>query len=151
MNSLALRILAQLVGAGFAFGVGWYVNGWRLGQQIAKIERDQVEAAATASETARLKERAWNKQLEDARNEATKREATIRADAAAAHNAADGLRGDIADLRRQLPELAADACRQRADTLADVLSQCTARYSGMAETADRLVNDRQTLIDAWPK
>lgn len=146
-----LRIVALLAGAAFAFGAGWSVNGWRLGQQIAKIERDQAAVADAASETARLKERAWNKQLEDARNEATKRETAIRADAAAARQSADGLRGDLAELRRQLPELAADACRQRADTLADVLSQCAADYRGMAETADRLASDRKTLMDAWPK
>lgn len=151
MNPLALRVLVTAIGGVIAFCIGWSLNGWRLGQQIAKIERDQVAAAEAATEAARLKERVWNKQLEDARNEATKREAAIRADAVAARQSADGLRGDLAELRRQLPELAVDACRQRADALADVLSQCTARYSGLAETADRLASDRQTLMEAWPK
>lgn len=151
MNTITLRILAVLAGAAIAFCAGWSVNGWRIGQHIAKIERDQVAAAEAASETARLKERAWNNQLENARNAATKRETVLRADAAAAHQSADGLRSDLAEIRRQLPKLAADACRQRADAIADVLGQCTARYSDLAETADRLFSDRQTLIDAWPK
>lgn len=151
MNPLAIRALAAAICSAVAFGAGWYANGWRLGQQIAKLERDQAEAAEAASEAARLKERAWNNQLEVARNEATKRETAIRADASAARQSADGLRDDLAELRRQLPGLAADACRQRADTLAELFGACTERYSGLAEKADRHVNDAQTLTEAWPK
>lgn len=147
MNPLAVRIVALLA----AGAVGWMLNGWRLGQQIAKIERGQAAAAEIASETARLKERAWNKQLEDSRNESTKREATIRAGAAAARNAADGLRNDLAELQRQLPELAADACRQRADTLTVILNECQGNYREMAGKAERHASDVQTLMDGWPR
>lgn len=155
MNSLSMRplVLVVALASAAAFGgwAAWSVNGWRLGEQITALERDQALTAEAASETARFKERAWSKQLEEARNAATKREATLRADAAAARGAVDGLRGDLAELRRTLPDLAADACRQRADALADVFGQCAARYSELAEKADRLVSDRQSLMDGWPQ
>lgn len=139
-----------IIVAAAAFIFGWLTNGWRLNARIAEMERDQAVAAEAASEVARLKERAWSKQLEEARNAATKRETTLRADATAARGAAAGLRDDLAELRRQLPSLAAEACRQRADALADVFGQCTARYSELAEKADRHANDARGLSEAWP-
>ncbi len=147
MNPLLIRGLLLLV----AFGAGWAVNGWRLGEQIAEKDRDHAEAIAAATETARLKELSWNKQLEDARNAATQRETALRRDAGRSRDAADGLRGELAEFRRNLPNLANDAVRQRADTLAELFGACTAEYRGVAEAADRITSDRQTLMEAWPK
>lgn len=133
------------------FGAGWKANGWRLEGEVAEIRLAQADARAAAEETARLIERANTKRLEDARNEATKREAAVRRDADGARSAADGLRDELADLRRQLPDLSADSGRQRAAALADVLQQCADEYRGLAEKADRHASDVQTLTDAWPK
>lgn len=155
MNSLSINPLFLLggmaVSVAIGAGSGWTANGWRLGEKVAEMERDQVEAVAAANETARLRERAWSKQSEEARNAATKRETNLRRDAAGARQSADGMRHELTDLRRRLPELAVDACRIRADTLADILGQCTGKYQYLAETTDRLGSDRQSLMDAWPK
>lgn len=147
MNTIGSYVLVAVLSAGSA----WSINGWRLEKQIAQIERDQAIAAESASETARLKERALNKKVEDARNEATKRETKLRADAGRARSESDGLRGDLAELRRQLPELTADACRVRADTLAELFGSCSEEYRSVAEKAQRHASDVQTLMDGWPK
>lgn len=151
MNPLAIRGLILLAGAAAAFGAGWVVNGWRLGEQIAQIERDQVAAVAAAHEAARLKERAMAKQAEEARNAATQREIALRRAADGARGALDGLLHDIADLRRAMPGMADEAIRQRADTLGELFAECTARYTGVAEKALRHANDVRMMIEAWPE
>ena len=144
---LAVGLLFMLTG----FGAGWTANGWRLGEQAAEKDREHAAAVAAAAETARLKERAMTKKVEDARNEATKRETTVRRDAATARDSADGLRNELTELRRNLSSLAAEACHQRADTLAELFDQCQSDYRGLAEKADRHVNDVQTLNQGWPE
>lgn len=144
---MTLRLAIAVAIAGLLSLTHWkaYLMGGdsvRVEWQSERIEFDKA---------ARAKEQTYTKQLEEARNEATKREAKLRTDAAVARRSADGLRGDLEELRRQLPDLAADACRQRADTLAELFGSCTEDYRGLAETADRLNSDRQTLMDAWPK
>lgn len=151
MSPLVIRAAILLAVLAGAFGAGWAAQGWRLGKKMAAMERDQAEAVAIANETARLKERAMTKKVEGARNEAAKRETGLRRDADASRRATDSLRGELAELRRQLPNLAADACHQRADTLGKLLGACAEEYQSMAERADRHVNDEQTLMDSWPK
>ncbi|WP_136420400.1 DUF2514 family protein [Herbaspirillum sp. ST 5-3] len=149
-----LRLAIAAVVAVLLAGSHWkaYVMGGdavRVEWQADKMA--QADATAAINESYRLKERAMSKQLEEARNEATKRETAIRTDADRARKSADSLRDELASIREQLPSLAVDAVRQRADTLARVLDECQQDYRGMAETADRLESDRQTLMDAWPK
>jgi len=151
MNPLAIRGMILLAGATAAFAAGWSVNGWRLGEQIAEMERRHTAATAAANDAHRIKERALSKQLEDARNEATKREAALRRDADTALRAANGMREQLADLRRRMPDLADAAVRRYADAASVVLAECTEEYRAMAEVADRLDSERQTLIEAWPK
>lgn len=151
MSHLTLRIAAVLAGAALAFGAGWKVNGWRMGEQIAEMQREQIAAVSSQNEVYRLKERAMNKKVEDARNEAIQREARIRSAAAGARNAADSLRDELADLRRRIPSLTGEALRERADTLAELFGACTAEYREMAEAADRHASDAKTLSDAWPE
>jgi uncharacterized protein YgfB (UPF0149 family) len=148
---MTARILALLAGVAVAFSAGWLVNGWRLGEQIAHIETEQAQAELSAALAAGIKEAEWTKNLEDARNAATKREQTLRRAAAGARDVSDGLRADLAELRRQLPDLAAEAVRQRADTLAELFNQCQEDYRSVAEKADRHASDVQTLEQGWPR
>lgn len=145
------RILILFAGAAIAFGSGWIANGWRLGQQIERMHAEQARAELSAALDGGIRTAELTKQVEDARNDAIKREQDLRRSAAGSRAAADGLRDELAELRRSLPSLAADACRQRADTLAEILGQCTARYSELGEKADRHASDAKTLMDAWPK
>jgi hypothetical protein len=147
---LAGCIAAAVVLAG-AFSAGWVANGWRLGEQIAKIRREQAESVAAANEAARLKERALNKQLEEARNDAEKRETALRADADSARKSVVSLRDQLAANKRAMSDASAAAVRQYADAVANVFLDCTDKYRELAEEADRISSERQTLIDAWPK
>jgi hypothetical protein len=147
----AAKALAIVAAALSLFALGHHYGAQGVQADWNKDKLAQAEADAAANETYRLKERAMSKQVEEARNAATIRETALRRDADGARLAADGLRDDLADLRRQLPQLAADACRQRADTLAELFQQCEGNYRGLAEKADRHVSDVQTLRDGWPR
>ena len=140
--------IAVLVGV---FGAGWGVNGWRMGQTIANMERAAAQAQVVAQAEKAEVEKRYAEKLKGAYDDAKKREATIRADAAAVRRTADRLRDDLADIRRNLPEATIAACRVRADTVADLLGRCAGRYTDLAERADRHVNDVKTLTEAWPK
>lgn len=134
-----------------SFCAGWAVNGWRYGEKIATIRQEQAQAQADFTAQARAKEQSLTKQLNKARNEATKRETILRADAGRARTQSDGLRDELAAIRRKLPSLAEQAVRQYADAASVVFGECTAEYTALAEVAGRIDSDRQTLMDAWPK
>lgn len=151
MNLSAIGIAARISLAALIFGAGWTVNGWRLGQQIEHTHAEQAQAELSAALDAGIRTAELTKQVEDARNDAVKREQDLRRSVAGARAAADGLRGELAAIRQSLPDLADDAVRQRADTLAEILGQCTARYAELGEKADRHASDVKTLSDSWPK
>lgn len=131
--------------------IGWTANGWRLGETINQLHIETTQSALETQILARTKETNFNKQLLEAINAATTRETQLRREAADARHSADGLRNELTEIRRGLPELAADAARLRAGTLAELFGECTVEYRKMAEAADGLGSDRQTLMDAWPK
>jgi len=143
--------IALVVGAA-AGGAGiWFIQEWRIESKIDRITSQVAQDALKAQEAARAKEEEFTKQQKEAQDAATKRETALRADADGARRSVDGLRGQLAELRKQLPGLADDSVRERADTLADILGQCSEEYRGLAEKADRHVSDKQKLMDSWPK
>lgn len=131
--------------------IGAMVNGWRLGERIVEIERDAARAETAAVLGAAIETANLMKQVEDARNEATRREQALRRDAAELRDANGGLRTELDEIRRALPDMATGACRERVDTLAKLFGSCAARYGEVAERADRHASDVKTLEDAWPK
>lgn len=140
-----------LILAAVLFGAGWLINGWRLNAEIAEIKATNAGVAKEFEKAARVKEAALNLKLQEAQNAAKKRETILRNDADIAVRTSDRLRDELAELRRGLPDLSADAIRQRADTLAQLLNDCQRNYRGLAEKADRIESDRRTLMEAWPK
>ncbi len=119
-----------------------------IGYQRAVTEATQKRIIAT--QEAQAKERVLNKQLQDARNEAVKREKQIND--LSKSNAADinRMRNTIADLRNRLSEATREALRKQADAALDVSGKCSEEYSRMAEEAARLANELKMLQDAWP-
>lgn len=115
----------------------------------AKLE--QQRKADEAEEEARNRERALSDKVIEAQNEAKKREAQIMAERDAARRSSDGLRDDLAALRRGLPGDSPDACRATADAALAVLGECAAEIGRLAEAADGHASDVKTLIDAWPR
>jgi uncharacterized iron-regulated membrane protein len=135
-----------------AFGVWCYVHGMQHTQARWDAEKVTMQAQLLKSEQAnRAKESQLKQQVIEAQNDAKKRETKLAADAADARAESGRLRNSIATIRAELPSLAADAVRRYADTTSIVLGECQDRYSELAETADRLDSDRQTLGEAWPR
>ena len=156
MNPLSLffakyRLALLAVAFAAAFGAGFVLNGWRLNAKISQINEEQAEAAREFEKAARAKELTWNQRLQEAQNAGKRRETNLRNDAVAANRTSDRLRDELETIIRQLPDLADDAIRQRADTITKLFNECQRDYRDLAEKADRITSDRQTLMDAWPK
>jgi hypothetical protein len=115
------------------------------------LRGEYIAAALVASESARQKEIALILSVESAKNAAAIREKTLLADAGRSRAAADRLRDDLATARVILPGLTRAAVERYADAASVVFNQCVNEYRDMAAQADQLANDRQTLIDAWPR
>jgi chromosome segregation ATPase len=141
---LSAAVIANTAGL-LWYGHTQYKAGYNAREAIA------VKAAKLATDTARAKENALQEQKDEAQRKADEREKKLTADAIAARAAAGRLSGDLAALRRDLPKLTEQAVRQYADTASVVFGECAARYTELAEQADRIDSDRQTLEQAWPK
>ncbi len=120
------------------------------------IGRNEVQArwdAQTAKdvETARLETARLAKQAEDAAKNGANREQTIRTLAIASGNANIGLRDSLATIRSGVPSATVDALGKSVATLSTILAECSGRYQGLAERADRHASDVRTLQEAWPK
>ena len=141
-------ILAAVVAAVFAGG--WWAGsvheqaGWQAEKLAMSAERDrQINEARRA-------EAAMREQIRKVQADAAEREKRITADAAAAGRAADGLRSQIASLRRGLSAATAEANRRTADAALDVFQQCADEYRAVAQAADQHASDAVTLDQAWP-
>lgn len=142
---------AAIGGAVLAGALAWNVQGWRLGEQINGIKAEHAAESAKAQADTRAKELAFNQRLQDAQNEATKRETKLRGDAAAARRTVDGLRGTLYEFRASLPNATTGALIARADSAAELLGACADEYRSVAEAADRHAGDALMLQEAWPK
>ena len=141
-------ILAAVVAAVF-------IGGWWAGSmhEQSSWQAEKLAMAATRDKQineARRAEAAMREQVRKAQEDARKREEKLVADAAAAGRAADGLRSQIASLRRGLSAATAEANRRTADAALDVFQQCADEYRAVAQAADRHANDAMTLDQAWP-
>lgn len=141
---------ACIAGAVIAGALAWQTQAWRYDAQLSKLHAQHAAESAKAQEDTRTKELAFNQKLQDAQNEATKRETKLRADAAAARRTADGLRGTLYEFRASLPNASTSALIARADTAAELLGACVSEYRGVAEAADRHAGDALMLLQAWP-
>ena len=103
------------------FAVGWSHGADSVQARWDKAKAVQMQAAIAAEQEARAKEQSMNQKLQEAENAATEREKKLRADYAAAHAAARGMRDTVAAVRGELPAATADACRSTADAALAVL------------------------------
>ena len=141
-------ILAAVVAA--VFIGGWWVGSMH---EQSSWQAEKLAMAATRDKQineARRAEAAMREQVRKAQEYAQKREEKLVADAAAAGRAADGLRGEIASLRRGLSAATAEANRRTADAALDVFQQCADEYRAVAQAADQHASDAVTLDQAWP-
>lgn len=141
------HLIAALLSAAMAFGGAWQIQNWRQGAK----DKDRAELQITLDRESRTLERKRSQNVIDAQNSARVRDVALRRDSDLARAESDGLRDDLATLRRQLPGLADNAVRQYADESTKLLTDCAERYRGLAAEADILWSDRKTIIDAWPR
>lgn len=128
-------------------GAGWY--GFEKGYTKRDLEaKAQVLAA---EQQARAVEQLMTKKLQEAQNNARKRETTLKRDADAARGAAVSLRDQLAHATRALSGATCDASREYAATVNELFGQCAERYRAVAEQADRHSSDAVMLQEAWPK
>ena len=138
-----LATIALLAGAFFS---GWTAQGWhRDSLEKANAEQKLVEVRNNAAASIRRADT-----VIEAQNAAKTRDYNLRIAVSLARDERERLRVELEEAQRQLAGLSAEACINRAATLSDVLNQCTERYTGLAEKADRHVNDIKTLNDSWP-
>ena len=142
---------AGIAGAILAGVLAWQVQAWRYDAQIEGLKAQHAEATAKAQSDARATEKALSDKLQEAQNNATKRENKLRNDAAAARRTADGLRNTIYSIRADLPSYSQSAAAKTADTAAELLQQCADEYRSVAEAADRHAADAVMLFEAWPQ
>ena len=134
-----------------AFAAGWLVNGWRSDAVISGINAEHSAQAAINSSNALERYETMQRTKDEAIKAAQERETQFKADAGRASATADGLRGTLYEFRASLPNAAPATVIARADSVAELLGACADEYRSVAEAADRIASDRQTLIDAWPR
>lgn len=117
----------------------------------ATVRAEYTAAALVASEAARAKESAWQTQLQKAKNEATKRQKKLAADAAALRTERNGLRDQLATAGRQLPGASCGSVREYAAALNAVFDQCSGAIEGLAGKASGHAADSLMLFEAWPQ
>ena len=146
-NRYVQLALVVLVALAALWGYGRHERG--LG--YAEAQNEYTQRALVASEAARKRELILQNQLQEAQNESLRNQVALTAAADRARSELDGLRGELASLGHRLSSATADALRQYARTANSVLSECAARYSELAQKADRHANDALMLQRAWPK
>ena len=148
---LPYRILALIALAAALMGFGW-VKGAEHGE--AKLNEYQLQVQANtdrANQDNIAKTLALQAQVTKAQNDAIKRAHDLQVVVSQSRAQSDSLRNDLDRLKGNLPQLADDAIRKYAATLADVLGECVTQYQSVAASADGHAIDAQTLSDAWPR
>lgn len=144
-------LITSLVSAAVAFGLGWSVNGMRLGEQIADIKRTRAESIAQGVKDALQTTTELQGKKDAAIKTATARNAALATAADNARAESERLRDELAKARTDIANASDSSVRQYATTLGSVFTECGAALEGMARKADGHASDARTLIDAWPK
>ena len=145
---IQLIIAAVIAATAFAggFGTAWKIQAGNINAreaQHAKQELANVRSSA-ASDIRRLDNTIA------AQNAATARAVALRRDRDSALTELGRLRLAV-NSAVQTASTSPATCPDRAAALGDVLTELGRAGAELAEKADRINSDRQTLIDAWPK
>ena len=147
-------LAASLAGALLGAAGAWWVQSLKIDRLVAEHAAYVIEAEANAhlAEARRVAmETKWKQEVDDANAEAKEREKRLVSDLAAAHAAAERLRGDASALRTRLADAPRDAAADTAAAAGELLAECGEAYRTMAGAAERHANDLRTLTQAWPR
>lgn len=147
--SMTPQLIIAAIVAALGFGSAWQIQDWRYKAKEADRDRQTYE---TSLESERLAHRAQtqdDQRVINAQNAAALRQRVLRADADASRTALIGLSTAASEALSRAND-SHNACLNTASAQSVVLNQCAVEYRGLAEDADRILSDRQTLINAWP-
>lgn len=129
---------------------GWVLQGWRLHAQIDAIQAQHAKQETDAATLALAAERTHQTKLKKAEDDANTKETKLRSDAAGARAELDRLRGENTTLRADFAAATRASITERAIASGELLTQCAARYSEVAEKADRHAIDAGKCQQSWP-
>ena len=141
-------IAAVLAAIGFAggFGTAWKIQAGNINaKEAAYAQQELANVQQSAASDIRRLDNAIT-----AQNAATARAVGLRRDRDSALTELGRLRLAI-NSAVQTASTDPVACPERAAALGDVLTELGRAGAELAEKADRINSDRQTLIDAWPQ
>lgn len=148
MRDLALALAVGLL-------IGWTLNGWRLGNELANTHAVYERANAFAQAQARKTESAWQTKLDQEVGNAQASIETAVLDAAAADTVADGLRKELDRIKRRASTCPSTAgtsptTPSTTDVLTDLLSKVEAAGRELAAEADARRVAGLTCERSWP-
>jgi hypothetical protein len=125
------------------------VSGWSLHVDggVYAVWLARLLQLAAAKDLARLREQDWNKQCNEAIENANSCDQNIRTLAAGSTGASLSLRDILAAVSRGVPDPSVETLTT---TLAAVLQDCQSQYRELAEKADLHASDTVILEQAWP-
>ena len=145
---IQLIIAAVIAATAFAggFGTAWKIQAGNINaKEAAHAKQELANVQQSAAADIRRLDNAIT-----AQNAATTRSVALRRDADLARTELGRLRNAVTSAV-QTSRTDPVACPDRAAALADVLTELGRAGAELAEKADRINSDRQTLIDAWPR
>lgn len=145
------HLITAAVAAFLAALAAWYFQVDHYEAKLLTLRLQHAQAMAEAHQKAQDATIKMQRTKDEAIAKAEARAAQNAAAAAAARRTVDGLRDTLYSFRASLPSLSQSAAAVAADTAAELLGACAARYSDVAAAADRHASDALTLIEAWPK
>jgi len=148
MRDLALALAVGLL-------IGWTLNGWRLGNELANTHVVYERANAFAQTQARKTESAWQTKLDQEVGHAQASIEIAVLDAAAADTVADGLRKELDRIKRRASTCpstagASPTTTSATDVLTDLLSEVEAAGRELAAEADARRVAGLTCERSWP-
>ena len=142
-------IIAAIIAAmGFAggFGTAWKIQAGNINEKEAQYAEQEL---ANVQQSAAADIRRLDNAIA-AQNAATARSVALRRDRDSALTELGRLRLAV-NSAVQTASTSPATCPERADALGYVLTELGRAGAELAEKADRINSDRQTLIGAWPK
>lgn len=147
----ACRMLdIALIGLLVGFSLGWWVQGLRMEETVAKLQLLYQRAVVVQVEQARQEEQTHFSKIQEAEREATLRSQRQEVIAQSAVAESDRLRNELSEYRDRLSSLTESTVRETAVVVGELLGECSGEYQSMADKAQRHADDVRTLLAAWP-
>lgn len=158
---VVVALVAQVMRYAAALVVGavlaWGAQDWRMDAQVQSgktalesLKREHAEALTRATASALNATQSWQKEKDDAIDQAQQRAKTQAANAAAAVRERDSLRNTLATASMRLSDATHAACAEYATAASGLLDQCATAHQELARQCDGHASDVRLMLDAWP-